>query len=341
MDQLPGHNIAELHQQVLQLPFPPELRPRIEFDGYQILREIHHSSRSHIYLAFDPENNKHVVLKVPSQELRKDAAYLESFLMEEWVARRLNNAHLMKHCDLNRKRNYLYLVTEFIEGQTLHQWMIDNPRPSLDKVRDIIGQIAHGLYALHRQEMLHQDLRPNNIMIDQNGTLKIIDFGAVSVAGIAETLPKHKQQHLLGTAQYTAPEYFLGEAGSTGSDLFSLGVITYQMLSGRLPYGTHVAKAGSRAAQHKLVYQSLSDPKLSLPVWIDGVIRKAVHINPYKRYAEISEFVHNLSQPQSEFIRKQRPPLMERNPLIFWKTLSGILFLIVVFMLIYQHSLNH
>jgi len=80
--------------------------------------------------------------------------------------------------------------------------------------------------------MLHQDLRPNNIMIDQQGTIKIIDFGSTRIAGILEADSPIEQQDLLGTAQYSAPEYFLGEAGTTRSDLFSLGVIAYQMLSG-------------------------------------------------------------------------------------------------------------
>ena len=176
------------------------------FDGYQILRELHHSSRSHLYLASDNETQKQVALKLPSVDLRDDPAYLEHFLMEEWVARRLNNAHLLKHCEQTRKRNYLYIVTEFIEGKSLHQWMIDNPHPDLETVRDIVEQIAKGLYALHRQEMLHQDLRPNNIMLDKTGTVKIIDFGSVRVTGVMEISSFNDQQNLLGTAQYTAPE---------------------------------------------------------------------------------------------------------------------------------------
>ena len=339
IEQLPNQDLEELHEQSTRLPFPPELRPRMQFDGYEIVRELHHSSRSHVYLAVDSDSRRQVSLKVPSADLRDDAAYLERFLMEEWVARRVDNVHLLKPCEQTRKRNYLYSVSEFIEGQTLQQWMTDNPNPDLETVRDIVEQIARGLYALHRQEMLHQDLRPNNIMLDQNGTVKLIDFGSVRVAGVAE-MAGTKQQ-ILGTAQYTAPEYFLGEPGTTRSDLFSLGVITYQLLSGRLPYGTHVAKAGSRAAQRKLVYQSVLDAARTLPAWIDDSIRKAVHPNPYKRYDEISEFVHDLRQPNPIYLNKNRPPLMERNPILFWKGLSSILLLIIVFLLSTHPIFNH
>jgi len=340
IEQLP-HDIEELHQQASTLPFPPELRPRMEFDGYGIVRELHHSNRSHVYLAEDTQTRQQVILKVPSIDLRDNAAYLERFLMEEWVARRVDNAHLLKPCAQTRKRNYLYIVAEFVEGKTLKQWMTDNPCPDLETVRNIVEQIARGLYALHRQEMLHQDLRPDNIMIDRSGTVKLIDFGSVRVAGVAEIAGTADQQRILGTAQYTAPEYFLGVAGSTRSDLFSLGVITYQMLSGRLPYGTQVAKATSRAAQRRLVYRPVLDDERTIPAWIDDAICKAVHPNPYKRYDEISEFVHDLRQPNASFINKHRLPLLERNPILFWKGLALILFLIIVSLLSTHPVFNH
>lgn len=333
IEELPKHGAGELQQKASVLPFPPELRPRTNFDGYQILREIASSYRSHLYLVLDQETNQQLVLKTPSVDLRDDPAYLEHFLMEEWVASRIDNAHILKPSVRSRKRHYLYIVTEFIEGKTLTQWMADNPHPELEIVRDLLEQITRGLRAMHRQEMLHQDLRPNNIMIDANGTVKIIDFGSVRVAGIAETQSAQKQEHILGTAQYTAPEYFLGESGTTQSDLFSLGVIAYQMLSGRLPYGTNVAKATSRSAQHRLVYQTVLDNKCVIPAWIDETIRKAVHPNPAKRYAQLSEFIYDLRHPNPVFISSGRAPLLERNPVFFWKGVSLILFVFVILLL--------
>jgi serine/threonine protein kinase len=202
----------------------------------------------------------------------------------------------------------------------------------METVRTIVEQIARGLRALHRQEMLHQDLRPDNILIDNTGTVKIIDFGSVRVAGIAENDGRHAQT-ILGTAQYTAPEYFLGEAGTTRSDLFSLGVITYQMLSGRLPYGTRVAQATTRAAQRKLAYEPVLDDNRTIPAWVDFALRKAVHPHPDQRYAEISEFIHDLRRPNRAFLGMSRPPLLERNPVLFWQGVSLLLFLIIVSLL--------
>lgn len=325
IDALPQPEPNEMYQQLSDHPLPPVLAARMDFDGYKIVRELHISSRSHIHLATDTETNALVAIKTPSIDQRGDPTYLERFLMEEWVARRINSAHVLKPCPATRKRNYLYVVTEFIDGQTLAQWMIDNPKPDLETVRQIVEQIATGLRAFHRLEMLHQDLRPANIMIDNTGTVKIIDFGATRVAGIMETVTASARQDILGTAQYTAPEYFLGEVGSSRSDLFSLGVITYQMLTGRLPYGTQVAKSRSRAAQKKLTYLSVLDDKREIPAWIDGVLRKATHPDPSERYEELSEFVFDLRHPNAEFLNKTRPPLMDRHALSVWKSISFVL----------------
>lgn len=334
VDELPNQNPEEIYQQLTELPFPPLLEARQLFDDYTIVREVHASSRSHVYLAMDNANNTQVIIKIPSIDLRGDPAYLERFLMEEWIAKRINSPYVLKPCLQNRQRHYLYIVTEFIEGQTLTQWMIDNPKPDLETVRGIIEQIAKGLRAFHRLEMLHQDLRPENIMIDSSGTVKIIDFGSTSVAGIMEITSPIERNNLLGTAQYSAPECFIGEMSSTRSDQFSLGVITYQMLTGKLPYGTQVAKLKTKSAQRKLKYISALNENLDLPVWIDEALKKVVQADPFKRYEDLSEFLFDLRHPNKRFLSKTRPPLLERNPVAFWQGVSVILAITVIILLI-------
>ncbi|MGR8930142.1 MAG: protein kinase domain-containing protein [Gammaproteobacteria bacterium] len=334
IDALSDRDGNAIYRQANELAFPPILDARMELDGYKIIRPLHASSRSHVYLALNHETDTPVVIKAPSIDLRGDEAYLERFLMEEWIARRIDSPYVLKSCSRTGKRDCLYLVTEFIDGQTLKQWMLDNPKPNIAAVRDIVEQIAKGLRAFHRLEMLHQDLRPDNIMIDSTGTVKIIDFGSTKVAGLSETIVASKVDHILGTAQYTAPEYFLGEGGTARSDLYSLGVITYQMLSGRLPYGVEVVKARTRAAQMKLKYRSVLHDEREIPAWIDEVLKKAVHPNPYRRYDDLSEFIHELREPNPAFLNKSRPPLMERDPVLFWKGVSLMLTLIIVALLI-------
>ncbi|MCB9495781.1 MAG: bifunctional protein-serine/threonine kinase/phosphatase [Fibrobacteria bacterium] len=325
VDSLPEPAASEILRQISDLPLPPVLEARDLFDGYRIHRRLHASHRSHIHLATDLDSGRCVVLKTPSVDLLESPGYLERFQMEEWVARRIDSPHVLKPCATHRKRNYLYVVTEFIEGRTLAQWMVDNPVPSLDTVRGIVEQIAKGLQAFHSLEMLHQDLRPENIMIDTSGTVKIIDFGSTRVAGLAESDKLFAPDQILGTYQYTAPEYFLGEGGSNRSDVFSLGVIAYQMLRGRLPYGARVAQCRTRAALGKLVYETVLDDRREIPLWIDGVLKKAVHPDPARRYAELSEFVYDLHHPPRTFPGGARPPLLESHPLLFWKGLSLLL----------------
>jgi len=322
---LPEREASEALRQHAELPFPPSLAPRMQLDGYQIVRELHASARSHVFLATEPGSQAPVVIKTLATETRGDAVHLEHFLMEDWVAQRLDNPHVMRAAGRGHKRNFLYTVFEHIDGQTLHQWMIDNPRPSLEPVRRIVEQIASGLLAFHRLEMVHQDLRPQNVMIDRTGTVKLIDFGSTLVAGIAEAGSPLAQGELLGTVQYMAPEYFVGNGGDGRSDLFSLGVIAYQMLSGRLPYGAEVSRARTRAAQRQLRYQSVLAEDREIPAWIDEVLRRAVHWDPNKRYTELSEFVHDLRHPNADYLSRTRAPLLERNPVAFWRGLALIL----------------
>ncbi len=330
IDQLPEPGVNELQQSLNDLPFPPALEPRMKLDGYSIIRTLHSSSRSHVYLVMDEESGEQLVLKSPSTDMRGNPTYLESFLMEEWIARRINNPHVLKVPAFPRKRSYLYTISEYVEGQTLSQWMIDNPRPDLETVRNIVEQIARGLLAFHRQEMLHQDLRPANIMLDSSGTAKIIDFGSTYVAGVTEIATLTERHLVPGTVQYAAPEYFLGETGTPRSDLFSLGVIAYQMLTGKLPYGLEVAKCRTHAQQKRLTYRSALNEKNAIPAWVDETLNKAVHINPQKRYDEVSEFIHDLRHPNQAFLTRAKPPLLERDPVRFWQGVSFILTLIII-----------
>jgi serine/threonine protein phosphatase PrpC len=332
IDALAEQEATEVHAQVAELPFPPALAPRMAFDGYVILRELHTSARSSLFLAKDGESETPVVIKTLSTELKADPAQVDRFLMEDWIAQRINSAHVIRRVDSGRRKHFLYNVTEYLEGQTLAQWMIDNPRPELETVRVIVEQIAKGLMAFHRLEMLHQDLRPANVIIDKTGTAKIIDLGSTRVAGIAETTAADPA-NLLGTAQYAAPEYFLGEYGTPKSDLFSLGVIAYQMLSGRLPFGAEVAKSRTKAAQRLLVYETVLDDEREIPAWFDDVLRKATHPDPAKRYEELSEFVYGMRHPDPEWLNRKRPPLLERNPVAFWRGVSFVLAAAVIYLI--------
>lgn len=333
IDELPGLHAAPAPLQREGLAMPPALAPRARFEGFTLVREIHVSARSHVYLASDDATGRPAVLKLPSVDLRDDAAYLDRFVLEEWVARRIDSPHVLKAAAFERPRSHLFVAMEYVEGQTLAQWMVDHPRPSLDDVRGIVGQLARGLQAMHGREMLHQDLRPENVMIDRHGTAKLIDLAATHVAGLADGTGERRALAIEGTLQYTAPEYFTGDGGTARSDLFSLAVIAYRMLSGQLPYGLQAARVRTPADAARLRYVPVRHFRPELPAWVDAVLQKALHPQPTKRQQAVSELAHDLRAPGPEFLRARPPALIERRPVLFWQCTTVLLALAVIVLL--------
>ncbi len=342
INSVPEPDKTEFYEQLTQLPFPPDLHAGNILDGYKILRELNASSRSQVYLAEDTLSEKvngshrKVVIKTPSVNYEDDPSYIDLFLHEEWVAKRLSSPHLIKVCGMDRKRTFLYTVVEYVQGQTLKQWMQDNPKPTLIQARGTVNQIARGLRSMHRMEMIHQDLKPDNILLDEFNTLKIIDFGSTKIAGLAEIKSVIEHNQIVGTANYSAPEYFKGQTGTNRSDIYSLGVIAYEILTGKLPYGEVSAE---RAHKKKFQYTSARQYNPMVPDWMDASLQKAVHPNPEKRYALLSEFVTDFSKPnQSLLDRNASQPLIERNPLGFWRGLALLQFVIIIALLIYFYA---
>ena len=324
---LPTQTEADILQKITELPFPPFLGPGMTIDGYEILRELHATRRSEVFLALDHETGTQVILKTPSINYRDEPAYLDGFLHEEWIGKRIDNSHVLKVLD-TPKRRFLYNISEHIEGQTLRQWIDDHPQTHINKARAFLHQIAEGLRAFHRLEMIHLDMKPENIIIDAWDTLKIIDFGSTRVAGTAEITTSFREDRPQGTINYSAPECQEGYC-SNRSDIFSLGVIAYELLTGKLPYGNHDKPL--KAARMK--YISALTHNKDIQPWVDGALEKAVHPNPRKRYATLSEFLHDLSHPNKQLMEKKHQPLLERNPIGFWRSASIVLFLLNLYLL--------
>ena len=330
----PGATSQEaLLQRLSVLPFPPELAAGRDFEGYKIVRELHLSNRTQVYLATDKDSGALVVVKTPSVNFEDDAAYIEMFTREEWVGNLVSSPHVLKVIPPNRVRRSLYYLTEYFDGQTLRQWMLDHPVRDLETVRGIVEQIAKGLRVFHRKEILHRDLKPENIMIDRSGTIKIVDFGSARVAGVEESPVAIERPSLVGTEGYTAPEYHCGEHPTTRSDIYSLGVIAYELLTGKLPYGRGFANARD---VDKLQYISARNADLNVPRWVDAALAKAVHKSPERRTEVLSALVEDLRRPNPSLAERRSIPLLERNPTRFWQALAlvfGALNVVLLFML--------
>jgi serine/threonine protein phosphatase PrpC len=313
----------------------PEVGDQV--DEWKVIADVSRSSRSHVFKVEDVNTGKTAIMKVPSVDIREQEDALQRLLMEEWIAKRLTNQHLVKTVEQKTPKTALYIVLEYVEAETLNTWIAKNPNPNIEQVRSIIVQIAAALQAMHRKQMIHQDLRPHNVMIDKAGHITLIDYGAAYVAGIQEAkaykTPNSILEPVLGTFQFAAPEYFIGEPGASQSDIYSIGVIAYQMLTGQLPYGSGMARARSLSQQKRIRYIPIENTENSIPGFVDAAIRKAVNPDPLKRYDELSEFIADLHTPNTSLPHYGKQPLIEKNTLLFWQVLSLGLFLMVIFLL--------
>ena len=325
VDDLPQSDPVDLVGEEAALPPAPHLTAGHDFDGFTILRELHAGHRSHVYLARDGEAGQLVAIKVPSTESGADPVELRRLMLEEWIARRVRNTHVLGAPPARASRRHAYAVTHFLEGATLEDWVRFQPGTDLAAIRSIVKQVASGLQALHRMEILHRDLRPANVVIDREGTARIIDFGSALVAGLDELAPRADDAMFAGTMQFTAPEIWLGAPASRKSDLWSLGAIAYFMLTRSLPYGARLSAAQTRAAQRKLAYIPASEINPDVPEWMDAALARALALDPADRYEELSEFIYDIAHPNTALAAPPPRPWLARRPERLWQAISTAL----------------
>ena len=295
-------------------------------DGYRIERELHASNRSQVYLVCEIETDQRYCMKTPSVNFDDDLAYIDRFVMESWIGSRLDNPHVAKVVDVGKSKSCLYYLTEYVDGITLERWIKENPKPAVQDVILLVQQIVKGIRAFHNRETLHQDLKPGNILIDQNGQVKIIDFGSCFIQGIAEIATPLEREGILGTAAYSAPEVVINAKSTVQSDVFSLAVIVYEMLTGEAPFAGKLEECRTSKAYLKTKYIPCYDINPLIPIWIDGAVKKGLRFSPEQRYEDVSEFLHELQKPNPKYKKGQGDALLEANPLLFWQALSGLLF---------------
>jgi serine/threonine protein phosphatase PrpC len=325
VDSLPFENPDDVYRRLTALPFPPALSRGMQLDGLTIERELHASSRSQLYIVRDAETGVRCLMKTPSINFSDDAAYIERFIMESWIGARITSPYVARIVDYDRPKTFLYYLLEYIDGMTLGRWMKENPKPAMQEVIYFTDQIAKALRAFHRRETLHQDLKPDNIMIDKTGVIRVIDFGSCLVAGVAEIALPIQREIALGTEQYAAPEYRVGVAPSARSDQFSLAVIVYEMLTGKLPYdGKYVSRRG-RVGRDEPRYVPASEINPMVPIWFDAAVQKALSLDPGQRYPEIDEFITDLKRPNVSLVSARKGAWLTRTPTHVWQILVLLL----------------
>lgn len=324
IDTLPGADNQEIYKKMYALKFPPILESGQRIDGYQVIKEIHSSQRSQVYLVKGASDTRFII-KTPSLNYEDDPAYIERFALEQWIGKRVDSPYVVKVIDHQQEKSALYTVMEYVDGITLEQWIRENPQPDINEVVRIAEFISRGIRALHRRDIIHQDIKPDNIIIDRQGVPRIIDFGSCLAAGVAEIDTPFERDIALGTAYYSAPETRFNNTKKTNkSDLFSLAVIVYEMLTGKMPYKDQLEKLTDQRKLNSLCYRSALQYNPMVPYWLDGALEKALSPQAEKRHEALSEFIYELKKPNKAYKHKSTAPLIEKNPLAVWQGIAAI-----------------
>ncbi len=334
VESLPKQSLNDFNSRLTRLPFPPELEAGMSIDGFEVVREIFASSRSQLYLVKNKDTGELVVMKTPSVNFENDTSYIDRFIQEEWIGKRIDTPFVVKTLSQSSKRNFLYYLMEYVEGQTLDVWIKNNRFPKPKVAIRIVEQIAEGLKALHNQETIHQDLKPGNVMITKSGDAKILDFGSVFVAGIAEIFRPLEHQGALGTASYSDPQYLMGINSGVQGDLYALATLTYEIFTGELPYGAAIEECQSALDYDQLRYRSANQFNPVIPLWFDRALQRGVEFNLEKRYSNLEEFLKDLHQPNPNYLLDDPRYKEDKNQALFWQFISGFMFLTILLIFI-------
>lgn len=328
-------SLDDLNTKLTRLPFPPPLSAGMKLDGFEVIKELFASSRSQLYLVTDTDTGKQLVMKTPSINFCQDTHYIDRFIQEEWIGKRLSSERIVKIISQSHPRTCLYYLMEYIEGIPLDTWMEKNHFPSPKIAIAIVKQIAEGLKAFHDKETIHQDLKPGNILINSNNDIKIVDFGSTFVAGTAELFNPLEHEGALGTATYSDPQYLLGRNTGIQGDLYALATITYEIFTGKLPYGDDVEECRSGFDYDRLRYVRAGYHNPMIPIWFDRALEKGVKIQPENRYVTIEQFLTDLTQPNPIFLQDVPEDKDKQSKVVFWFMLSGfwVLMMALVFFL--------
>ncbi len=272
----------------------PEVAPDQTLDQYEVLDVVARSGMATIFKARDTETDRIVVLKVPHLQFEADIVFHKRFHREEEIGLRLDHPSIVKVFRPTRKSR-VYLVQEFVEGESLRQFLKRQGRLPIDAAVQLVVRIADALEYMHRSGVVHRDLKPENVFLTPDGGIKIIDFGIAFDAALRKMTWSGLSQ-TTGTPNYMAPEQVEGERGDARSDLYSLGVILYEMLTGQVPFSADNVMAAMR---EKLVRDAEPPRRFrpDIPPALETVVLLALEREPQRRPDSAFELREMLLHP--------------------------------------------
>jgi len=261
-----------------------------QLDNYRIEASVARSGMATIYRAVDTRNDRVVALKVPHPDLEADPILFDRFQREAAIGEKLDHPRVMRVFS-DEKRSRIYMVMEWCEGRLLRE-ILDEGKLPQERVLRIAIEVLEALDYIHGQGVVHRDLKPENIMVDAQGNIKLIDFGIAGDAA-ARRLTYANITAALGTPNYISPEQVKGKRGDGRSDIYAMGVILYEMLSGKLPFTgpNPMAVMNDRLLNHPMP-PTVADPGISPQ--LQEVIYRAMERDPKNRYARAREFQSDL-----------------------------------------------
>jgi serine/threonine protein phosphatase PrpC len=331
--ELPTAESAEaVGTTIMQLPLIPTPIVGEAIDGFLLKVLVSDGRYSRLFGAVDEIEGGEMVLKFPKPQVAAVATYHAAFVREAWVGARVNSPWIGRIIELPPGRQTcLYTVMPLYQGELLSTRLARRPGVGLEEGRNIAIKLARGAAALHRAGIIHRDIKPDNVILEGGGSLKLIDLGVVRVPGLEDFPP----EDIPGTLGYMAPEMLAGEPGNEATDVYALGVTMFRAFAGEFPYGNLDAVSPPRRTRPI----PLGELRPDLPAWLQAALARAVATEPNERFRDMNEFAMEMEQgPVRAPLAVRRPQtLYERSPLRFWQGVSALLLLALAASLLLRH----
>ncbi len=323
--RLPTAQSADADATIMRLPLMAVPVTGETVDGFVLKALLSEGRYSRLFGAIDEIEGGEVVVKFPKPQAAAAATYRAAFRREAWVGTRVASPFVGRVIELPPGRQTcLYTVMPLYQGELLETRLTRGPAIGLEEGRNIAIKLARGLGALHRAGIIHRDVKPDNVVLERAGALKLIDLGVVRIPGLEDFPP----EDIPGTAAYMAPEMLAGEPGNVATDIFALGVTLFRAFTGEFPYGNADATGPPRRERPK----ELGALRPDLPAWLEAALGRALARDPAARFRDMSELAGEIeSGPAGVAVAVRRPPtLLERAPVRFWQGVAALFALALI-----------
>lgn len=259
-------------------------------DRYEIIKTIGEGGMANVYLANDTILERKVAIKVLRGDLSNDEKFIRRFKREALSVSNLSHPNIVEVYDVGEEDGNYYIVMEYIEGKTLKQLLQKRGALTLTEVIDIMSQLTDGLAHAHEAYIIHRDIKPQNIMIEDNGLVKITDFG---IAMALNSTQLTQTNSVMGSVHYLPPEQANGKGSTVKSDIYSLGILMYELLTGSVPFkGDTAVEIALKHMKEKI--PSIRKQNPTIPQSIENIVLKATAKNPKNRYDSVREMYNDL-----------------------------------------------